>query len=124
MIVQTAQYKAQVKSGATNVRAKVAIVDGDVVVRELPAHRGSVTATRSTPIRRAFSASVTGLDLVPSQAKDLLSTYGTVLKVYRGLLIPVVFTARDRDTTQSELSAGVLDKTAATPDGDLVINYV
>lgn len=103
--------------------ALVEVVRDGAVVRTLAVHAGSVDADRSNRILRRFAAAVADPDgeLTPEGIRDLLAPFGTVLRIYRGVRIPVVAAVRDVDDTQAEWAAGTRVNTVTNVSGELVL---
>lgn len=103
--------------------ARVEVVRDDVVVRTLAVLSGTVEADRSGRILRRFSASVadpTG-ELTPAGIRDLLAPFGTIVRMYRGVRIPVInMTTQITDST-AQWDAGTKAGTIASASGDLVL---
>ena len=122
MILVSDAFADQVRRPHTSV-ARVEVVRDGSVVRTLAVLAGTVEADRSGRILRRFSASVadpTG-ELTPSGIRDLLAPFGTVLRMYRGVRIPVVNSTTQLTNTTAEWALGTHAGTIAHASGDLVL---
>lgn len=122
MIGVSEQFQRAVKGPHQHV-ALVEVVQNGAVVRTLAIHAGAVDADRSNRILRRFTASVadpTG-ELTPASIRDLLAPFGTVLRIHRGVRIPVVTRLVDIDETAARWAEGTRVNTVADAGGDLVL---
>lgn len=103
--------------------ALIEVVRDSAVVRTLAAHSGSVDADRSGRILRRFSAAVADAEgeLTPAGIRDLLAPFGTLLRIHRGVRVPVVVAVRAVDDTQVDWTAGTRVNTVANLSGELVL---
>lgn len=122
-MIGTSQAFQDHVSGPHEHVARVEVIRDGAVIRTLSVHSGSVDADRSNRILRRFSAGVADADgeLTPEGIRDLLAPFGTVLRLYRGVRIPVVTAIRDIDDTQADFTAGTRVNTVANAQGELVL---
>lgn len=122
MILVSDDFADEVRRPHMSV-ARVEVVRDDSVVRTLAVLAGSVEADRSGRILRRFSASLadpTG-ELTPSGIRDLLAPFGTILRMYRGVRIPVVNTTTQITDSAAQWGLGTRVGTIAHASGDLVL---
>ena len=125
MIGTSPEFQVAVRGPHLHV-ARVDVVRDGAVVRTLDVHRGSVDADRSNRILRRFDAQVADAagELTPAGIRDLLAPFGVVLRLYRGVRIPVVTRLSAIDDTQAQWAAGTRSGTSADPGGDLVLGNI
>lgn len=122
MIGTSSEFQEQVSGPHEHVAYAEVERDG-AIIDKLAVHSGSVDADRSGRILRRFEAGVadpTGR-LTPEGVRDLLAPFGTIVRLYRGVRIPMVVTMRDVDDTAADWTAGTRDGTIANSEGDLVL---
>lgn len=94
------------------------------MVRTLAVHSGSVDADRAGRILRRFDAVVadpTG-ELTPAGIRDLLAPFGTELRLYLGVQVPIVVRVTYVADTDADWNAGTPDDMVAD-GGDLVLGF-
>ena len=126
MIGASREFNDLVQAPGQTIVARVDVQQLGAIVRTLPIHSGQVEADRSNKTLRRFSCEVADPDgqLTPDNLRDLLMPFGTLLRPYRGLRIPIVDHAIDRDDTGPAWTAGERSGTRADPDsGDLILGY-
>jgi hypothetical protein len=120
MIPVSPAFADQVRRPHTSI-ARVEVVRDDVVVRNLAVLSGTVEADRSGRILRRFSASVADpmVEFTPAGIRDLLAPFGTILRMYRGVRIPVVNVTTQITDSTAQWNAGTKSGTIAAASGDL-----
>jgi hypothetical protein len=88
--------------------ARVDVVQEGVVVMSLLVHAGSVDADRGNRFMRRFTATVADAqgDLTPANIRDILAPFGTILKLYLGVRIPVIADFVSLNETADDWNAG------------------
>lgn len=123
-MIRTSSQFQQVVQGPHHHTARIEVVRDDVVVRTLDAHDGSVDADRNNAIMRRFACKVsdpTG-ELTPEGIRDLLAPFGTILRFYRGVKIPVIVQVVVVKDTSADWTGGTRSNTVAD-NGDLVLGF-
>lgn len=124
MIGCSAEFKALVvKSHVPKTTAEV--WRHGQFIRFLDVHAGAVDADINNTIMRRFTASVSDPDgqLTPSNLSDLLSPFGTIIKLFRGVSIPIITKISVITTTQVDWTGGQRNGTIGNSNGDLVLGY-
>lgn len=122
MIPVTDAFKVICQQPHTAI-SRVDVYFNDVFVRSLDVHAGSVDADRNAAIMRRFDCRVSDPngDLTPQGIRDLLAPFGTVLKLYRGVEIPLIDRASSIFDTQGQWDDGDMAGVVATADGRIVL---
>lgn len=121
MIPVSDDYK-RVTQSPHDAIARVDIYLNDVFIMSLPIHDGSVDSDRNADIRGRFDCKIsdpTG-SLVPKGIRDILAPFGTVLKIFKGVRIPVIIQVTQVFNTDADWNSGTKTRTAAD-NGDLII---
>ena len=125
MIGTSPEFQAIVRSTHSHI-ARVDVIRDGAVIRTLSAHGGSVDADRAGRILRRFDcvlADPTG-ELTPAGIRDLLAPFGTELRLYRGVRIPIITKLTQVTDTEAEWDAGTRVGTVGDSNGDLVLGNV
>lgn len=91
MLGVTKEFAILVKGSHQHI-CRVDVVQEGVVVLNLQVHAGTVDADRNNKFMRRFTATVADPDqtLTPATIRDLLAPFGTILKLYMGVRVPVI----------------------------------
>lgn len=105
--------------------SRMDIIQNNVVVATLYPHSGQVDTDRNAAVMRRFEARISDVDgtLTPSGIQDLLAPFGTIVRLYRGLKIPLVTSVFDLDDTNATWNEGTRVGTSAE-SGDLVLGTI
>lgn len=121
-MIGTSKEYQEITQGPHHSVALVEVYQNDKLVKILAAHDGAVDADKNNAILRRFDAKVTDPTgaLTPEGIRDLLAPFGTIIKLYRGVKIPVVIQVFQIFSTDAAWNTGTFNRTAAD-NGDLII---
>jgi hypothetical protein len=124
MIPVSDDYKKLTQKPHTAI-SRMDIIQENVVVATLYPHSGQVDTDRNAAVMRRFDARISDAtgELTPSGIKDLLAPFGTIVRLYRGLKIPLVTSVSDLDDSNAQWNEGTRVGTSAE-SGDLVLGTI
>jgi len=113
-------FQAAVRGPHTAV-CKVEVVRDGAVVATLDVHDGSVDADRSAAQLRRFTAEVADPrgELTPRYLRDMLTPFGTQVRLFRGVLLPGVRTVSHEFAGTADWVTGLSNNIITTGDGAL-----
>lgn len=125
MIGTSPEFQQIVRAAHVHV-ARVDVLRDGAVIMSLPIHSGSVEADRAGRILRRFDCVVADFDgsLTPEGVRSELAPFGTELRLYRGVRVPIVVKLVQVTDTEAEWDAGTRSNTVGDSNGDLVLGNV
>jgi len=122
MLGITREFALLVKGSHQHI-CRVDVLQEGVVVISLQVHAGTVDADRNNKYMRRFTATVADPDqtLTPATIRDLLAPFGTILKLYLGVRVPVIAEFVSLNETADDWSEGESWGVQSNVDGFLVL---